>query len=72
KVKQAQRAVTEAEQQADEALAAVENIIIDGVPAGGEDDFVTLRTHSEPPTFDFTPRDHLELGEKLGAIDMER
>jgi seryl-tRNA synthetase len=33
---------------------------------------VTLRTHGETPTFDFAARDHLELGELLGAIDMER
>ena len=42
------------------------------MPAGGEDDFVTLRTHGEIPAFDFEPRDHLELGELLDAIDMER
>src|SRR6478736_9501694 len=72
RVKQAQRAVTVAEEAADAAFAKLENIIIDGVPAGGEDDFITLRTHGEPAQFDFTPRDHLELGELLGAIDMER
>jgi seryl-tRNA synthetase len=71
-VKQAQHAVTAAEQASDSAFARLENIIIDGVPAGGEADFVTLRTHGEPATFDFEPRDHLELGELLGAIDMER
>jgi seryl-tRNA synthetase len=71
-VKAAQHAVTEAEAAAEQALAKIENIVIDGVPAGGEDDFVTLRTHGEPPAFDFTPLDHLALGEKLGAIDMER
>ena len=42
------------------------------MPAGGEDDFVTLREVGEIPTFDFEPRDHLELGELLGAIDMSR
>lgn len=72
RVKQAQQAVTEAEAAADEALARIENIVIEGVPAGGEEDFVTLRTHGEPATFDFEPLDHLALGEKLGAIDMER
>ena len=72
RVKQAQQAVTAAEEAAQAALAAIENIVIDGVPAGGEADFVTLRTHGEPPTFDFEPLDHLALGEKLGAIDMER
>lgn len=72
RVKQAQQAVTAAEEAAEAALARIENIVIDEVPAGGEDDFVTLRTHGEPPEFDFTPLDHLALGEKLGAIDMER
>ena len=43
-----------------------------GCPAGGEDDFVTLREVGEKPAFDFEPRDHLELGELLDAIDMER
>jgi len=72
RVKAAQLAVTEAEQQAAAALARIENIVLDGVPAGGEDAFVTLRTHGEPVSFDFEPLDHLALGEKLGAIDMER
>lgn len=72
RVKAAQLAVTAAELRADEALSAIENIVIDGVPAGGEADFVTLRTHGDIPTFDFSPRDHLEIGELLGAIDMER
>jgi seryl-tRNA synthetase len=72
RVKHAQHAVNAAEEASTEAFALLENIVIDGVPAGGEDDFVTLRTHGEIPAFGFEPRDHLELGEKLGAIDMER
>lgn len=72
RVKEAQQAVTAADAVASEALSKIENIVIDGVPAGGEDDFVTLRTHGEPVRFDFEPRDHLALGELLGAIDMER
>ncbi len=71
-VKQAQHAVTAAEEASTEAFAALENIVIEGVPAGGEDDFITLRTHGEVPAFSFEPRDHLEIGERLGAIDMER
>ncbi|WP_438354296.1 serine--tRNA ligase [Microbacterium sp. CJ88] len=71
-VKAAQHLVTEAEDAATAAMSQIENIVLDGVPAGGEEDFITLRTHGEPPVFDFTPRDHLELGELLGAIDMER
>ena len=66
----------EAEQSAaDEALAAahraVPNVVIDGVPAGGEDDFVVLEHVGEPPALD-APRDHLELGTTLGLLDTER
>lgn len=72
RVKAAQHAVTEAEASADLALSKIQNIVLDGVPAGGEENFVTLRTHGTAPTYDFEPLDHLALGEKLGAIDMER
>lgn len=60
------------EAAAEEALGAIPNVVLDGVPAGGEDDFVVLREVGAIPSFDFTPRDHLELGELLGAIDMVR
>ncbi|SIT89808.1 serine--tRNA ligase [Microbacterium sp. RU33B] len=72
RVKLAQHAVAAAEEASDAALSRIENIVIDDVPAGGEENFVTLRTHGEPPVFDFEVRDHLALGELLGAIDMER
>ncbi|MFT4135382.1 serine--tRNA ligase [Microbacterium sp.] len=72
RVKQAQHAASVAEENAAEALDAIENVVLQGVPAGGEDDFITLRTHGEPVVFDFEPRDHLALGELLGAIDVER
>src|SRR5690606_8439655 len=72
KVKVAQQSVTEAEDAAATAFARIENVIIDGVPAGGEDDFVELRRVGDIPAFDFEVRDHLALGEMLGAIDMER
>src|SRR5690606_5111862 len=63
RVKQAQQAANEAADAAASALARIENIIINGVPAGGEEDFVELRRVGEVPTFDFEPRDHLALGE---------
>ncbi|MFD6698325.1 MULTISPECIES: serine--tRNA ligase [unclassified Microbacterium] len=72
RVKQAQAASNEAAEVAADALSAIENVVIDGVPAGGEDDFVELRRVGETPTFDFEARDHLAIGELLGAIDMER
>jgi seryl-tRNA synthetase len=71
-VKAAGAAATEAEERFNSIVRTIANPVLDGVPAGGEDNFVTLRTHGETPTFDFEPRDHLELGELLGAIDMSR
>ncbi|WP_040168257.1 serine--tRNA ligase [Microbacterium gorillae] len=72
RVKAAQARVTEAEATAATAFGRIENIVADGVPAGGEDDYIVLREVGTVPTFDFPARDHLELGEKLAAIDMER
>lgn len=77
RVKELQAAANEAETAFDEAMARIPNLVLDGVPAGGEDDFVTLREVGERPVFDPAdypdgPRDHLELGELLDAIDMER
>ncbi|MFD4369070.1 serine--tRNA ligase [Rhodococcus sp. NPDC058521] len=72
KVKEAEAAQNEADAALDTAHRAISNIVQDGAPAGGEDDFVTLETVGEIPGFDFEPKDHLELGESLGLIDMER
>ena len=71
KVKAAEAAQAEAERAYTSAHMAISNVIIDGVPAGGEDDFVVLDTVGEPPAIT-DPKDHLELGESLGLIDMER
>ena len=70
-VKAAETAATEAEQVLRQANLAVPNVVEDGAPAGGEDDYVVLREVGERPSID-NPRDHLELGEGLRAIDVER
>lgn len=72
RVKDAQHAVTAAEEDVVRIVGALPNLVLDGVPAGGEADFVTLREVGQRPTFDFTPRDHVELGERLDAIDLQR
>lgn len=71
-VKDANHAASEAEAAFGAAVQRIGNIVLDGVPAGGEDDFITLKTVGEIPAFDFEPRDHLEIGELLDAIDMTR
>jgi seryl-tRNA synthetase len=71
-VKRLQAAVNTAEADFDEAALRIQNVVIDGVPAGGEDDYIVLREVGDKPAFDFEPRDHLAIGELLDAIDMER
>jgi len=71
-VKAAEAARDDADAVAHRLLLAVSNVVEDGVPAGGEDDYVVLEEVGAPTAFDFTPRDHVELGEILGAIDVER
>lgn len=72
RVKAGQQRVAEAEGDFARIAGSIQNIVIDGVPAGGEDDFVTLRTVGEKPSFAFEPLDHLAIGERLDAIDMAR
>ena len=71
-VKAAETRSREAEAAFEAAASRIENIVVEGVPSGGEENFVTLREVGGVPTFDFEPRDHLELGEMLDAIDMRR
>lgn len=70
-VKEAEVRQTEAETAFAAAHTALSNVIIEGVPAGGEDDYVVLEVSGEPPAIE-APRDHQELGESLGLLDMER
>ncbi|GII28499.1 serine--tRNA ligase [Planotetraspora mira] len=56
----------------DRLALSVPNLVEEGAPPGGEDDYVVLEEIGDKPEFDFEPRDHLELGELLDAIDVER
>ena len=71
-VKAASQRATDAEAEFTTIVRQIANPIIDGVPVGGEDDFVTLREVGERPSFDFAPKDHVELGESLGIFDLAR
>ncbi|GED85984.1 serine--tRNA ligase [Streptomyces sp. 6-11-2] len=73
KTADAERDAADAETQ--ELLLRLGNLIHPDVPVGGEEDFVTLETHGTIRDFaaeGFEPKDHLELGQLLGAIDVER
>ncbi|MEV5599927.1 serine--tRNA ligase [Streptomyces sp. NPDC052299] len=74
-VKAADAAQDEADAETRNLLLRLGNIVHPDVPVGGEEDFVVLETHGTIRDFGaegFEPKDHLELGEALGAIDVER
>ena len=71
-VKDASAQVSEAEENSVRVLGALPNLVLEGVPAGGEENFVTLREVGDVPSIAGDMRDHLELGEALGILDMER
>ncbi|AGC65049.1 seryl-tRNA synthetase SerS [Mycobacterium liflandii 128FXT] len=70
-VKAAEATQSETETAFTAAHMAIPNVILGGVPAGGEDDYAVLDMVGEPRALD-NPKDHLELGESLGLIDMAR
>ncbi|MGN9791579.1 serine--tRNA ligase [Streptomyces sp. OZ13] len=74
-VKAAEAEQNDAEEETRRLLLRLGNLVHEDVPVGGEEDFVVLETHGTIRDFGaegFTPKDHLELGEALGAIDVER
>ena len=72
RVKEAEGRRAKAEEAVRTELLQLSNIVEEGVPEGGEADFKVLEHIGSPREFDFEPRDHVELGKILGAIDTER
>ncbi|WP_455478446.1 serine--tRNA ligase [Bartonella sp. B10] len=57
----------------EKALSALPNIPLDDVPKGkDENDNVVIRYFGTTPTFDFTPKEHFDLGQNLKQMDFER
>ncbi len=74
-VKAANAEQSEADAEAQRLLGQLANLLHPDAPIGGEEDFVTLEHIGTPRDFaaeGFEPRDHVELGRILGAIDIER
>jgi len=74
-VKAADAEQSEAAEEARRLALALSNLVEEGVPEGGEDDYKVLEHIGTPRDFTaegFEPRDHVELGRILGAIDLER
>ena len=75
KVKAADTKRSEIEEKAKTLLLQLSNLLDTEAPIGGEEDFVTIEHVGTPRDFakdGFEPKDHVELGKLLGAIDTER
>jgi seryl-tRNA synthetase len=72
KVKAANERAGSAAEELDRVIWQIENVVLHGVPAGGEADYVVIKEVGNKPSFDFEPKDHVALGESLDVIDMER
>ena len=75
KVKAADAKRAEIEAQANSLAMVISNILDPDAPIGGEEDFVVIEHVGTPRDFaaaGFEPKDHVELGKLLGAIDTER
>ncbi len=72
-IEQFEQRVRQTEEKFHAVLKGVPNLPHDSVPVGkGPEDNVEARRWGTPPKFDFTPKPHWELGEKLGVLDLER
>jgi len=72
RVKAAEQASRDAEAAFDALAAGIGNLVIEGVPAGGEDNWALIREVGAPAAFDFEARDHAEIGELTRSIDIAR
>ncbi len=75
KVKAADSKRAELEESAKQLVMQLSNLLDTDAPIGGEEDFVTIEHVGTPRDFSkdgFEPKDHVELGKLLGAIDTER
>ena len=75
RVKEAELAAREAEEQLATLQLQLSNVVEPGAPVGGEEDFTVLEHVGTPRDFaaeGFEPKDHVDLGKLLGAIDVER
>jgi len=70
KAAEGKKNATEAEYK--NVAMSLSNIVDKAAPVGGEADFKVLEEVGKPREFSFTPKDHVELGKILGAIDVER
>ncbi len=72
-IKEFEPQLEDQEQRLKDLLASTPNVPHESAPDGFTDeDAVQIRKHGEPASFDFEPRNHVELGTLLGVLDVER
>jgi seryl-tRNA synthetase len=72
KVKAADAEANRAQEELNGVLFKIENVVIEDVPAGGEENFVVIKEVGQKRNFTFTPKEHSDLGEQLDIIDIAR
>ncbi len=73
RIRDLEQMVKDLEGSLEEQLLALPNLALPDVPLGaGEEDNIVISTWGEPPSFDFEPAAHWDLGENLGIIDFQR
>ncbi|RDB35175.1 serine--tRNA ligase [Spirobacillus cienkowskii] len=72
-IEQAEKQLKEIEKDFDSLMLTIPSIPSEDTPIGASDaDNVEIKKVGEPPHFNFTPLDHIELSKKLGLIDFEK
>jgi seryl-tRNA synthetase len=72
-IQELEKAAEEYDGRMQKVLVGLPNIPHESVPVGNSaEDNVEVRRWGTPPTFDFTPKPHWEIGEQLGILDLER
>jgi seryl-tRNA synthetase len=72
KVKAANETANRSAEEFEKVILQIENVVLQGVPSGGQADFAVIKEVGKKTHFDFEPKDHVALGESLDIIDMER
>ncbi|NCN07396.1 serine--tRNA ligase [Candidatus Falkowbacteria bacterium] len=72
KIKEIDTQLAEVDIKFNEAMSELPNIPAEDVVAGGKENNKIVKTYLEKPSFDFEPKDHVELATNLDIIDYER
>lgn len=72
KLEKEENALKAVAEELKKTLLEIPNLPLVDVPLGSKDNFEIIKTEGKPQKFDFTPKDHLELGEALDIIDVQK